>query len=147
MKHKNISNYSFDEEQKKWISLQNKIVWAMHVSIKTNATMDGSVKLFQATRRFHIMGGLYPPQPHQKHPFSLKNLRILNGLICAFFGVTGYFLFLADNMFDYTISFYASVTTLFFTTMFSINIWKTANIYKLLDLGERLLEKSKYASN
>lgn len=115
---------------------------AVRFSIKLNVTMDGSVKLFQATRTFHMMGGLYPPQPHQIHPFNLKNLRILIGLIFAFFGVSGYFLFLAKNMFDYTISFYASVTLLFFLAIFSINIWKTANVYELWDLGERLLEKS-----
>lgn len=114
------------------------------VSIELNVMMDGSVKLFQATRRFHMMGGFYPPQPHQIHPISFKNLQILIGLIFAFFGVSGYFIFLATNMFDYTISFYASVTTLFFITIFCINIWKTANIYELWDLGERLLEKSKW---
>lgn len=103
------------------------------------------MKLFRAIRRFHVMGGIYPPHPNQIHPFNLKNLRILFGLVFACFGVSGYFLFLAQTMFDYTISFYASVTTLFFISVFSINIWKTVKIYELLDLGERLMEKSKLA--
>lgn len=112
------------------------------ISFKLNVIMDGSVKLFQATRRFLDMAGIYPPQPHQLHRFSSRNLTILIGLIVAFIGVSGYFLFLAKNMVDYSISFYASVSILFFICVFTINIWKTSNIYELLDLGERLIEKS-----
>lgn len=112
----------------------------------SNRIMDGSVKLFQATRRFLDMGGIHTPQPNQIQLFNFKNLRILIGLVLAFFGVFGYFVFLAKNMFDYTISFYASVTVLFFISVFSIIICKTINIYKLLNFSERLMQKSKWNS-
>lgn len=113
------------------------------ISIASIVIMGDSIKLFQAARRFHEMAGIYPPQPHQNHSFTFKNLTILCGQCAAFFGVFGFFVFLAKSMAEFSISFYSSITVIFMINVFVVNIWKAPIIYKLMETAEKLTAKSK----
>lgn len=112
-------------------------VWFICVS------MTDPVKIFQTAQNYMKIIGIYPPRPGQSHTFNTKNICYLVCLVNVFILVTLFFLFQAKSAVEFSISFYCSITSLTVFSLSTINIYKTANIFKVVEAIEKFIEKSK----
>lgn len=101
------------------------------------------MKLFQSLQKFYRITGIYPSSSNRNHSVNWKILLILLSLI-QFAVLTGVFFITEANSIDeYGTSFYGSISALLGVVDFLINIWKMANILRLIGKFEEFINKRK----
>lgn len=98
---------------------------------------------FQTVKKLLNMMGIYSPQQNPNSRFHIK-MFIFSFLIpSAFIQSFGFFLYGAESLFDYGISFYGAVTSLAVFITYALLIWKRANIYTEIERFDVFIGKSK----
>lgn len=101
------------------------------------------MKVLQCVQNSYRMLGIHRPQPNRPSSMSSKNLLILLIMVQAFISTTAFCLFDGKTVSDYGYSFYTSVTVLFNTGYFLVNIWKIETILVLIERIEGFIGKRK----
>lgn len=104
-----------------------------------------TIKLFQLVQKFYHIQGIDPPASNRSGSYIGKNLFIQFCLVQMFISATLFFLFKAQSMFEFGITFYASATELYVFSYFTVTLWKMANIFELIWKFENFIGKSKYS--
>lgn len=101
------------------------------------------IKLFQSIQKFLNIQGIYPLQSNQSTPYNGKNLFFLFCYVQMFISATAFCLFKAKSMYEFGLTFYASLTELQTIVYFTIILWKVDKVLKLIGNLENFIEKSK----
>lgn len=116
----------------------------MCLSLLSDATMAGSIKLFETVRKCYHMMGIYSIQSNQIQSFNLKTFIFSLSNTCFFLSSAGYVLFRANTLQEYGISIFI-VTTIFILSVNSlIIVWRLKHILKFIDMCDSFIEKSKF---
>lgn len=103
-----------------------------------------TIKLFQSVHQFYHDMGIYPSQPNQNRKPNAKNVFVLLSAIQLCITSLAFFLFEANSITEYGISFYMSLSELTITVYFLIVAWKIPKNLKLIDEMEQFITKSTY---
>lgn len=98
--------------------------------------------LFRLIRSFFQAMGIHLSEPNQKFSFNAKNVLISSSIALFFISSTAFFLFEANSIDEYGLSFYGSATELAVFVTFQINIFYMAKILRIFEKFEKLIEKS-----
>lgn len=101
------------------------------------------MKSFQSLRQFYQISGIMPPQSNQKKSLlNGKNLFFIISTILVMVMTTLFSFFKTATLIDYGKSSYTAITIMIFTPNFVINIYKSADIFKLIEKFDKFIEKS-----
>lgn len=80
----------------------------------------------------------------QKHPFNVKNITILVNLSLATILATLFLLLEAETFSDYGDSFYVIASTIVSSVIFAVIVWKTQEIFKLINSFETIIQEREF---
>lgn len=116
--------------------LSLRLVWVV--------AMARPIKLFHFTQKLYHSFGLYPPESNdQSQTFNVKNGFIIFALVQIIPLSMAFFLFRANRLDEFGVSFHVSLKTLLALLNFITTICKMGNILKFIDKFEEFIEKSK----
>lgn len=103
------------------------------------------IKLFRAVRKyFKAMGFYAPPSPIQNCELNRKNMFYTFAMAGMFILVTGFFLFKATTIYEYSMSFYMSIAMITVPAYCVIFIYKMGSIEMLIEKYEEFIGKRKH---
>ena len=87
--------------------------------------------------------GIYSEQSNQTFSFNLKILFFSLSVFLIFTSDFAYFLFQAELIQEYGISFYSCLSELYTLSDLVLTIWQMSTILKLIEMCEKFIEKSR----
>lgn len=104
------------------------------------------MKIFQSTQNALKMLGIYRAQTfHQSNRLNVKNLSVLMLFGLFFIATILYLIFDAKTFIEYSQSMYGFAVGLALLTLFITIIWKSPQIFQLIDNYENTIARRKYA--
>lgn len=100
--------------------------------------------MFQPIQKLYQTVGINLPLSNRRYPLNARNLFYLLSFLPMFISSTSLFLFKANNIIDYTISFYVFLTELVSLIQFTIELYKVPMTIELIEKFEKQMEKSKW---
>lgn len=100
------------------------------------------MKLFQSVQTFYRMTGIFRSQSNQNDLLNFIQVLMMCGWIQGFLFTGAFCLFGAENIQEYGISYYASVTELLNIVCYLSNVWKWSNVVIVIENLECFIDKS-----
>lgn len=101
-----------------------------------------TVKLMKSTLKYFETLGIYPLQQNKNYTFNWISVSVLSTMIAILISTGTFFLFKAETIDEYSKTFYAVVTELYFLICFIANIWKMESILQAIEKNEDFIGKS-----
>lgn len=101
-----------------------------------------TVKLMKSTLKYFETLGIYPLQQNKNYTFNWISISVLSTMIAILISTGTFFLFKAETIDEYSKTFYAVVTELYFLICFISNIWKMKSILQAIEKNEEFIGKS-----
>lgn len=118
----------------------------MKIDPVASTSQNNRMKLFQLHRKFIAVMGVELLQPFQKNQAMIVIIKRLLYFISLILFVILSSVFLgyeAQTLDEYADSFYGSVSTVVFSLIFAIILWKMDSLFKLIGDFEQLIEQRK----
>lgn len=102
------------------------------------------MKSFQTLREFYHFSGIFPPQPqsNKKCLLNAKNVLILISMLQYLVTTASFLMFKTASIKENGISFYGAISVFVFSPSFLFIIYKSADIFVLMDKFEKFIEQS-----
>lgn len=101
------------------------------------------MNIYQLTRSYFALFGIYSVQFDQKYPINKQNIKPLIVFSVAIIFSIIFLLYEANNIEQYTNTFYASATVILNYSYTILHIRKTKKLYKFMSYFECVIHKSK----
>lgn len=101
------------------------------------------MKSFQSLSQFYQISGIFPLQPNQNCLLNSKNSYFLISMLTLLITTASFSFFKTASIADYGKSFYGVISVLIYSINFLITIYKSTDIFKLIDKFDKFMEKSK----
>lgn len=105
------------------------------------------MKSFQSLSQFYQISGIFPLQPNQNCLLNSKNSYFLISMLTLLITTASFSFFKTASIADYGKSFYGVISVLIYSINFLITIYKSSDIFKLIDKFDKFMEKSKFFSH
>lgn len=102
------------------------------------------MRSFKLLREFYCFSGIVPPQsqPNRKCLLNFKNVLILVSMLQYLMTTASFLLFKTASIKENGISFYGAISVFVFSPSFLLTIYKSADIFELMNKFEKFIEQS-----
>lgn len=104
--------------------------------------MARPLKLFRIVQKSYQMIGIFPRQPNQIYPLNSTNVLYLYTMVQFIIVSSVYFLFKAERLDEFGLSFYVTLTATSILFYYVTNIHQIGNILKLIEKFEEFIGNS-----
>lgn len=105
--------------------------------------MARSIQLFESIRIYFGVLGIFPPNANENSSLNWRNLLVIFSFIQNGISSLVFFMFEANSVLDYGITFYTYTSMMYCVWYFVAFIWRTPQIFQLIESCQQFIEQRK----